>query len=61
MIGIRGVGGSIRDARPKLGINGVKGVFGAEIYRPLHFEQREGLSVDKDVDRPPLGLPARRG
>ncbi len=43
-------------------VKGVKGVFGVEIYRPLHFGQRTESSADKEeLGRKPFVLPARRG
>lgn len=47
---------------PKAGVNGVRGVFGVEMYRPLHLGQRTGASVkEAESERTPLSLPARRG
>ena len=47
---------------PKAGVKGVKGVFGVEIYRPLHFGQRTESSADEEeMGRRPFDLPARRG
>jgi hypothetical protein len=39
---------------------GIRGVFGAEMYRPLHFEHLSGSSEDESR-RGRLGAPARRG
>jgi hypothetical protein len=53
---------SFRGPGPKAGVNGVRGVLGVEIYRPLHFGQRTRSSADEEeIGRKPLGLPARRG
>ena len=43
-------------------MNGVDGVLGVDMYRPLHFGQRRGSSADEAVaGRTPFGLPALRG
>ena len=47
---------------PKLGVKGVRGVLGVEMYRPPHLGQRIGSSVEEaENGRAPLGFPARRG
>lgn len=53
---------SLRMAALKAGVNGVEGVLGVDMYRPLHFGQRMVSSVDDDeIGRMPLSLPALRG
>jgi hypothetical protein len=59
---VNGMRSSFRGPAPKAGVNGVKGVLGVEIYRPLHFGQRTGSSADEEeMGRKPFDLPARRG
>ena len=60
--GVKGTSRSFRAPAPNAGVKGVKGVLGVEIYRPLHFGQRTGSSVEEeDMGLKPFGLPARRG
>jgi hypothetical protein len=51
---------SLRVPIEGVGGNGVSGVLGVEMYLPLHFGQRRGLSRD-GVVREPFSFPARRG
>lgn len=39
---------SFRTAAPKAGVKGVNGVLGVDMYRPLHFGQCKGSSVEED-------------
>jgi hypothetical protein len=58
----KGTKRSFRGPVPKAGVNGVKGVLGVEIYRPLHLGQRTGSSADEEeIGRKPFVFPARRG
>ncbi len=60
--GAKGMSRSLLGPAPNAGVNGVKGVLGVEIYRPLHFGQRTGSSAEEeDMGLKPFGLPARRG
>jgi hypothetical protein len=60
--GAKGTSRSLLGPAPNAAVNGVKGVLGVEIYRPLHFGQRTGSSADEeDMGLKPFGLPARRG
>jgi hypothetical protein len=54
--------GLFRWPAPKSGVKGVRGVLGADMYRPLHFGQRIGLADDGvEAGCTPFGLPALRG
>ena len=47
---------------PRDGVKGVSGVLGVDIYRPLHFGQRVGLSAEAEDDCcKPFVFPARLG
>ena len=50
------------EAAAKAGVNGVIGVLGVEMYRPLHLGQRPGSSVEvAEIGMHSVWLPALRG
>ena len=54
--------GPFRWPAPKAGVKSVRGVLGTDMYRPLHFGQRIGLSADGvEAGCTPFGLPVLRG